>query len=364
MNYFIQENYKQAAEMFAKENGIQLSDHNETKLDPQSIAYLKEVSQASSDSQFLSISQKYNIDPDFKDLPEIREQSNNVRVVKGYSSIKERAEIKHLILQGSVTEAIEKINEYFPSVLDSNNILHFKLLRLNLIEMIRSHKLLNKDATSEEEKAFLSDVLSFVRNNLINKVTTSYKLLRELEITMSLLCFNFDSSIESIEQQKDLPNELRSLFDLSLRSQCYKLVNKAILRLETDRSMNFDHTFRDDYQTRNDHVRQNSGSTNQFNIGAMDKDDVNAIANAYTDDMELSDLEDLDDTKEEYDSRRKSKDSLVKEGAIEEEDNKLQELAFDSKLERLVKLWAVTVQKLIDLQVFESKDFDLNEEFF
>lgn len=147
--------------------------------------------------------------------------------LKGYTTINERKRIKSLLLNGKVTEAIQEINTHFPLLLDRNNLLHFKLLRLNLIEMIRSHKsTLQMEA---DEKTFLNDVLVFVRKHLINKVANLYKLLKELEITMSLLCFRFDPTAKTLSDQKDLPQELKNFFDLNLRSQVFKLVNKAIV---------------------------------------------------------------------------------------------------------------------------------------
>ena len=77
----------------------------------------------------------------------------------------------------------------------------------------------------------MATILNFVRENLINKVFNLFKLLKELEITMSLLCFKFDPTIENLQDQADLPVELKKLFDLSLRYQCYRLVNNAILKL-------------------------------------------------------------------------------------------------------------------------------------
>lgn len=179
LNYFIQNGFDSAAKTFASEIGVDLDDKN------------------------------YN------------------PLTKGYSTITQRKEIKKLLLLGKVTECIKLISSEFPSVLDSNNLLHFKLLKLNLIEMIRNNYLIT--GTKDSNKDFFSEILSFVRENLISKVSSSYTLLKELEITMSLLCFNFDPS-RPLDDQNDLPKELKDLFDLSLRNQCYLQVNKYILQ--------------------------------------------------------------------------------------------------------------------------------------
>lgn len=153
----------------------------------------------------------------------------------GFSTIVKRKEIKLLILEGNVIEAIRVIGKYFPTILDSQPLLLFSLLRLNLIEMIREHKSkkLGQDSKSEEE--FLNSILDFVRENMINKVTYSASLLKDLETTMSLLCFDFDTSKPAAELT-ELPPKLRELFNKSLRKECYRKVNRAILELNDSTS--------------------------------------------------------------------------------------------------------------------------------
>lgn len=225
LEYFVQEGYQRAAETFAKENGIdlfvsQLGYHQIGvpfgNLDGDELAdkvrdYLQK---RISDSPHDNVDKTELIQPPFK-------------IRKGYATIKQRKKIKNSILEGDITGAIQEIIDHFPTVLDSNNLLHFKLLKLNLIEMIRSHKL-NPHITPDQERDFLDRVLLFVRENLINKVANSASLLKELEVTMSLLCFDFP-----VDGLETLPNELRSLLDISLRKDCWKLVNLVILNLGT-----------------------------------------------------------------------------------------------------------------------------------
>lgn len=138
--------------------------------------------------------------------------------------------IKHSIYTGKIDDAILIIKLHFPSVLDTNNLLHFTLLRLSLIEIIRIHKMEHPANCPEEiEREFLDRVLSFVHNNLISKVAHSSTLFGELELTMSLLCFRFDPDVTDVMNQPDFPAELKALFSYSLRYQCYARVNNAIL---------------------------------------------------------------------------------------------------------------------------------------
>lgn len=272
LNYFIQEGYQDAAILFAHDTGVDLNDATPIISHPQAV---------------------------------------------GYNTIKQRTEIKLLILNGSIAQAIHKISECFPMVLDRNNLLHFKLLRLNLIEMIREHKLggdiIGDSVSKNDERSFLQHILLFVRQNLINKVSQSLALLKELEITMSLLCFKFDP-LRDVLEQRDLPQQLRLLFDLSLRNQCYRLVNSAILNL---------------HELPEEVYRGPQYPDVEFDLTGNFEDDFD------DDDIEFE---------VEYNPT----------GAIPitaEQDPSSFPPEPTSKLERIIMLYALTEQRLVDLQV-------------
>lgn len=296
------------------------------------------------------------VGPSYSATHLVNNSSINSKLISGYSTIYQRKEIKLLILKGSITQAIRKISENFPTVLDSNNLLHFKLLRLNLIEMIRDHKLNVNLHTMDGERQFLANILTFVRENLINKVSNSFKLLKELEITMSLLCFNFDPTVKNIEDQKDLPEQLRSLFNLSLRNQCYRLVNKAILNLY-DKDDVID-SGGDDNENDNlsifrgpKYVEYDLCNLDEF-LGDSKNDVLRKdIGYSISDDKSSSQL--VSDESDE---------NLVQEESIEEEMNKLRSLSLESKLERVIKLWTITEQRLLDLNITKEKRYVLSEE--
>lgn len=153
----------------------------------------------------------------------------------GFSSIDKRKRIKFLILKGDILQAVRVMSVYYPTILDENKLLLFRLLRLNLIKMIRDHKLGKGPKTEEAERAFLDSVLRFVRENLLGKITASTELFRDLEITMSLLCFEFDPS-KPASELLELPEKTRNLFNLSLRNECYRAVNQVILDSENPTS--------------------------------------------------------------------------------------------------------------------------------
>ncbi|KGQ96095.1 hypothetical protein MG1_03721 [Candida albicans GC75] len=355
--------------------------------------------------------------PDITDVGAINNRDKKTE--SGFATIKQRQEIKKLILNGDISQAIKQISQYYPMILDLNNLLHFKLLRLNLVEMIRNHKFNTKSSNDsmdagQDEREFLATILNFVRENLINKVFNSFKLLKELEITMSLLCFKFDPTIENLQDQADLPVELKKLFDLSLRYQCYRLVNNAILKLYnneyTDVSIattNKDmlrskSPFSDSYYLTNDETvqelledREESNKrkmtrtyhgpkfaefdlSNYKHKSRQQQQGINYESSDFVtleeqqrnneqEELEAVDEEDEDDEEEEIgyhinpdvnlysngDADKDMKDSSIDNIGTENEDemNRIINLSLDSRLERVIKLWLLTEQRIKDLNI-------------
>lgn len=354
LNYFIQEGFQKAALTFSKDTGIDLDENLKVPL-PKLSGALQFVSSANlTPVDFVQAVKKY---------AELKTQnlntlaSNNKRAeygsdtMKGYSSIDKRKKIKYLILKGDITQAIHVISTYFPTVLDCNNLLLFKLLRLNLIEMIRDHKFetenLKKDA-AEAEKQFLDDILLFVRENLVNKVTHSYELLKELEMTMSLLCFNFNPR-KPIEELNDLPEELGQLFDLSLRNECYRVVNRIILDLE--------YLELDTQQYKGLAYADFSASMLQKLPAAPPLDSQEDVEMV---DAELnSEAEHLDYS--EYVAAYvppSREDSLLAPLPVQE-DFRPENVMLESYLERIAMLWIATEQRLMEKKIIPAKRYGL-----
>lgn len=281
LNYFIQEGFQEAAVAFSHEIGVEVAPS------PLSLSSL------ASSSLSLSVAP--------------------TSVVSGYLTISQRKEIKRLILGGHITAAIAAISEHFPQVLDQNNLLHFKLLRLCLIEMIRAHKLAPCDREGEQE--FLALILAFVRQHMVAKVLTSYKMLHELEVTMLLLCFKYDPDDKL---SKDLPADLRDLFDLLLRTQCYRLVNQAILQLR-------------------DQTTYTGAPHAPVDLESLDYD--SSPIEFYDDDDEV----------QVYVPEEPAPVSDDEEEEVEDVSD--EETTLELKLERVVKLWAVTEQRMADLNI-------------
>ncbi|KAI1322926.1 ran binding protein in the microtubule-organising centre [Xylariaceae sp. FL0255] len=127
-------------------------------------------------------------------------------------AIQQRQNINAFILGGEIENAINELNEIDPSILDNNSHLHFALLRLQLVELIRECNCSpDRDITA---------ALEFAKSQLGHRATTSPKFLQDLEQTMSLLVF---------PQDDNLNPSLSALLQPGLRREVADQVNQAIL---------------------------------------------------------------------------------------------------------------------------------------
>lgn len=133
------------------------------------------------------------------------------------NTLGQRREIMKLIHDGQIQQAIEKINDVDPELLDTNTSLHFALLRLQLIELIRT-SLQNGDNTFEN----VQPAIDFATNNLASRAPSNPKFLADLEKTMALLCFPPNSNIP----------QLQELMDYKLRKQIAQEVNEALMSIQ------------------------------------------------------------------------------------------------------------------------------------
>lgn len=337
LNYFIQEGFSNAALSFSKEAQIELKQDEEPWSRQTKEINLFLASPQSSALDFVDAVNKYL---SFQNTLSVNEDHEGHApkhdTIKGFSSIQKRKEIKYLILQGHITEAIAAISTHFPTVLDSNNLLLFKLLRLNLIEMIRAHKLKMSYLQEEDavaERLFLDDILKFVRKNLISKVTQSYDLLKELEMTMSLLCFNFDPK-RPIQELSGLPEELKQLFDLSLRADCYRVVNRVILDLENAE------------QDSLHYKRQEIVSFSAANLAAAGPPPSLKLREDVEMEDSSEDIKDLDSVLPKDIAEKDTVLALSAEKTAEE-----QPALLDLRLETIAKLWVMTERALVEKKI-------------
>ncbi|KAL7275732.1 hypothetical protein RUND412_001315 [Rhizina undulata] len=126
--------------------------------------------------------------------------------------IEERAQIRNAIHRGNIQMAVERINELDSTILDKDHALHFALLRLQLIELIRS--------CTASSTGDITPALTFATTHLAPRAPGNSKFLMDLERTMALLCFPPDN----------LAPVLAELLDPALRRDVAARVNEALLR--------------------------------------------------------------------------------------------------------------------------------------
>ncbi|KAF1937217.1 hypothetical protein EJ02DRAFT_458927 [Clathrospora elynae] len=137
----------------------------------------------------------------------------NLQLPHDEESIQSRVEIRRAIHVGDIDTAITKINDLNPQILDTDPALHFALLRLQLIELIRT---CTSSATSD-----ITPALNFASSQLAPRAATNQEFLRDLELTMSLLIF--------LPATETLQKELTELLEPSLRRNVASKVNEAVL---------------------------------------------------------------------------------------------------------------------------------------
>ncbi|ODV64201.1 glucose-induced degradation complex subunit GID8 ASCRUDRAFT_6060 [Ascoidea rubescens DSM 1968] len=172
-------------------------------------------------------------------------QFNNSTIINGLHSIKQRNEIKKMIGRGEIEGIIDKLNDYYPFLLENNDFLYFKILLLSLIESIKKfnkereimiknetnfvpsssqlNKNINKrkhrksstsinftssnlirynlmaDASNsskviEFERKFYEKTIKFIRNKIFPNAIKSPVFMEELELALCLLLFDTNNT--------------------------------------------------------------------------------------------------------------------------------------------------------------------------
>lgn len=198
MNYLVVEGYQDAAAKFAQEAKINLASPAYGLAPP----LLYTPDQAASAVTDLSSSAQQDV------------AAANAEYL---ASVHDRMVIKSLILSGQIQAAIEKINDLDPELLDIYGDLHFALLRLQLIELIRQAN--NNSTTGSGD---IVPALEFATSHLARRAPANPQFLADLEQTMALLCF----------PPNNLVPQLRQLMDLNLRQTVARQVNTTLLNAQ------------------------------------------------------------------------------------------------------------------------------------
>ncbi|KAF8029881.1 hypothetical protein BT93_E2334 [Corymbia citriodora subsp. variegata] len=120
------------------------------------------------------------------------------------TTITDRMAVKKAVQCGNVEDAIEKVNDLNPEILDTNPQLFFHLQQQRLIELIRNGK--------------VEEALEFAQEELAPRGEENQSFLEELERTVALLAF---------EDVSNCP--VGDLLDMSQRLKTASEVNAAIL---------------------------------------------------------------------------------------------------------------------------------------
>nr|GMD02991.1 glucose-induced degradation protein 8 homolog [Ipomoea batatas]GMD05249.1 glucose-induced degradation protein 8 homolog [Ipomoea batatas] len=112
--------------------------------------------------------------------------------------------IKEAVQRGNVEDAIEKVNDLNPEILDTNPQLFFHLQQQRLIELIRNGK--------------VEEALEFAQEELAPRGEENLGFLEELEKTVALLAFEDVAS-----------SPVGELLDVSQRLKTASEINAAIL---------------------------------------------------------------------------------------------------------------------------------------
>ncbi|KAI0380412.1 CTLH/CRA C-terminal to lish motif domain-containing protein [Hypomontagnella monticulosa] len=131
------------------------------------------------------------------------------------SAISARQQIQTFIHKGDIENAIRALNDLDPSILDEDEPLHFALLRLQLVELIRKSR----------PGGDIGPALEFAQTQLGPKAPRTPQFLEDLEKTMSLLVFDHEN----------LDPSLAELLKPELRKKVAVQVNEAILEKQNQR---------------------------------------------------------------------------------------------------------------------------------
>ncbi|KAJ6509452.1 lish motif-containing protein [Mycena vitilis] len=133
-------------------------------------------------------------------------QEANLTPPVDFDSIESRMNIRDALQRGDVEDAIARVNDLNPEILDTNPALYFHLQQQKLIEFIRHGR--------------ITEALQFAQDELAPRGEESPEFLSELERTMALLAF---------DSAPTAPSGIAELLSPAQRMKTAGEVNAAIL---------------------------------------------------------------------------------------------------------------------------------------
>lgn len=89
----------------------------------------------------------------YKDAAEKFSNEAGIKPFMDLNSIEARMHIRTAVQQGNIEEAIDRVNDLDPEILDANPRLYFHLLQQQLIELIREGKTMEALTFAQEDLA-------------------------------------------------------------------------------------------------------------------------------------------------------------------------------------------------------------------
>ncbi|TFK41253.1 CTLH/CRA C-terminal to lish motif domain-containing protein [Crucibulum laeve] len=142
----------------------------------------------------------------YKSAAEEFSQEAHITPPVDFESIESRMDIREALQRGDVEDAITRVNDLNPEILDTNPALYFRLQQQKLIEYIRHGQ--------------IAEALQFAQDELAPRGEESPEFLSELERTMALLAFEASSIV---------PPAIAELLSPAQRMKTAGEVNAAIL---------------------------------------------------------------------------------------------------------------------------------------
>jgi len=151
-------------------------------------------------------------------------EETNILLPAAPQDIRERVLVRNAVHSGNIEEAVEIINEIDAQILDTNHALHFSLMQLQLIELIRS--ILSQPSAVNAQQAYaFAPAIVFAQEQLAPRVPTGKAYQDALEKTMALMLFPLEK----------MPADIKALLNVDLRFKVAADVNRAILEAKGGR---------------------------------------------------------------------------------------------------------------------------------
>nr|XP_054771263.1 glucose-induced degradation protein 8 homolog [Lytechinus pictus] len=165
----------------------------------------------------------YLVTEGFKEAAERFQSESSTKPMTDLDTLNERIQIREAIQDGHIEDAIAKVNDLHPELLDNDRYLYFHLQQQHLIELIR-----NKD---------LEGALTYAQTHLSERGEESMEVLPELERTLALLAFEdpacspFSDLLHPSQRQKVASELNAAILEAENRESTPKLTNLLKLLL-------------------------------------------------------------------------------------------------------------------------------------